>query len=69
MLEHARRNHLCGALVAEKEDRQAVVAPALGRQYLLQQLPLLLAGFGAIDRHEPARASLLNTSARRLASA
>ena len=38
-----------------KEDRQAVVAPALGRQDLLQQLPLLFAGFGAIDRHEPAR--------------
>jgi hypothetical protein len=55
VLEHARRNHLGGALVAEEEDRQAVVAAALGGQNLLQHLPLLLAGFRPIDGHEPAR--------------
>ena len=55
VLEHACRNHLGGALVAEQEDRQPVVAPALCRQDLLQHLPLVLASFSAVDRDEPAR--------------
>ena len=55
VLEHACWHHLGGALLAEQEDRQTVVAPALCRQDLLQQLPLVLASFSAVDRDEPAR--------------
>ena len=49
------RNHLRGELVAEQEDRQPVVAAALGRQHLFQDLPLRRLGLGAVDRHQPAR--------------
>ena len=54
VLEHAGRHHLRGALVAEQEDRQAVVATALGGQHLLQDLPLARGVLRAVDRDQPA---------------
>ena len=55
VLQHARRHHLRGALVAEQEDRQPVVAAALGGQHLLEDLPLRRGGLRAVDGDEPAR--------------
>src|SRR6476469_4610418 len=55
VLEHTRRNHLSGALIAEKEDRQTVVATSLCCQHFLEDLPLFRTGLGAVDGHEPAR--------------
>ena len=53
-LQHARRNHLGGELVAEQEDRQPVVAAALGGQHLLEDLPSRRVVLGAVDRDQPA---------------
>jgi hypothetical protein len=55
VLQHARRYHLRGALVAEKEDRQAIVAATLGGEHFLQDLPLIRAGLCAVHGNEPAR--------------
>src|SRR4026209_1381537 len=43
------------ALVAEQEDRHAVVPPALRCQRFLEDLPLLRSRLRAIDRNQPAR--------------
>ncbi len=40
VLQHARRDHFRSELIAEQEDRQPVVALALGGEHLLQDLPL-----------------------------
>ena len=55
MPQHACRHHFGRSLVAEEEDRQAVIAATLGAEHLLQDLPLLFAGLGPVDRYEPAR--------------
>ena len=54
MFEHAGGNHLGGEFVAEQEDRQSIVALALGGQDFLEHLPSRFGVFGAVDRDQPA---------------
>ena len=53
-MQHAGRNHLGGEFVAEQEDRQPVVAAALGGQHLLEDLPSRRGVLGPVDRDQPA---------------
>ena len=68
VLQHARRNHLGGEFVAEQEDRQPVVAAALGGQHLFEHLPSRVGLSSAPSTETSQQDSLLKTLTSRRAS-